>query len=309
MTIALAAALVSIPSPAASAEPSTPLNGCRSPFSGYAAEESRPRHLKEGKLFALEAAASVIPHPEKVAKGGEDAFFITRAPPAVGVADGVGGWASSGVDPAVFSKKLMRYTEEFLAGLGSNELAGDSPVQALRSALDRIVGERIPGSSTATVGVIREQMLDVVNVGDSGLLVIRPMGNEQGSFDLVYRTKDQLHGFNFPFQLGAMSRDSPEKGERDSVVIQPNDYIVVASDGLFDNVFDEEIVKFIQNNAELSLQELSDKLAKEAYKRSLSPSFKSPFAVKAAESRKFFSGGKSDDITVVIAKVKIASHL
>lgn len=32
----------------------------------------------------------MIPHPQKVAKGGEDAYYIAER--SFGVADGVGGW-------------------------------------------------------------------------------------------------------------------------------------------------------------------------------------------------------------------------
>ena len=44
------------------------------------------------------------PHYSKKAKGGEDAACILDN--LLAVADGVGGWAESGVDPAIFSRKL-----------------------------------------------------------------------------------------------------------------------------------------------------------------------------------------------------------
>jgi hypothetical protein len=34
----------------------------------------------------------IIPHPQKAAKGGEDAFYIAANQRSFGVADGVGGW-------------------------------------------------------------------------------------------------------------------------------------------------------------------------------------------------------------------------
>lgn len=40
----------------------------------------------------------MIPHPEKIAKGGEDALYANNF--ILSVADGVGGWAAHGVDPA-----------------------------------------------------------------------------------------------------------------------------------------------------------------------------------------------------------------
>ena len=44
----------------------------------------------------------MIPHPEKVHKGGEDAFYVSDQ--ILCVADGVGGWAKYGIDPGFYSK-------------------------------------------------------------------------------------------------------------------------------------------------------------------------------------------------------------
>jgi serine/threonine protein phosphatase PrpC len=54
----------------------------------------------------------MIPHPAKVDKGGEDAFFIAESGLCVGVADGVGGWAEVGVDPGLYSSELMQRAED-----------------------------------------------------------------------------------------------------------------------------------------------------------------------------------------------------
>lgn len=60
--------------------------------------------------FVFEPYAMMIPHPAKAAKGGEDAYFVHSR--ALGVADGVGGWAGTGVDPALFSRALARGAEQ-----------------------------------------------------------------------------------------------------------------------------------------------------------------------------------------------------
>ena len=44
------------------------------------------------------------PHPAKKYKGGEDAACLSSR--MLSVADGVGGWAESGIDPAIYSKRL-----------------------------------------------------------------------------------------------------------------------------------------------------------------------------------------------------------
>ena len=47
--------------------------------------------------------------PLQAEKGGEDAYCIVPAGlGAIGVADGVSGWAEEGIDPAEYSRTLMR---------------------------------------------------------------------------------------------------------------------------------------------------------------------------------------------------------
>ena len=54
----------------------------------------RPCRLRSfAPRLVLEAGAGMIPHPAKADRGGEDAFFICDQGFAMGVADGVGGWA------------------------------------------------------------------------------------------------------------------------------------------------------------------------------------------------------------------------
>jgi protein phosphatase PTC7 len=45
------------------------------------------------------------PHPAKAHRGGEDAYSLADG--MVAVSDGVGGWASSGINPAFFSRSLV----------------------------------------------------------------------------------------------------------------------------------------------------------------------------------------------------------
>ena len=50
---------------------------------------------------------------------------------------------------------------------------------------------------------------------------------------------------------------------------------------------------------------IADILAQHAYKLSLDERYKSPFAIEAIKAGKYFTGGKSDDITVVVGKVRL----
>ena len=67
----------------------------------------------------LVAAGVSMPHPAKASSGGEDAFFVSSwGQGAIGVADGVGGWAAEGVNPALYPRRLMTACEEALAPSG-----------------------------------------------------------------------------------------------------------------------------------------------------------------------------------------------
>lgn len=50
------------------------------------------------------------PHYEKRKKGGEDAASLSLN--VLAVADGVGGWASSGIDPAIYARRLCQVISE-----------------------------------------------------------------------------------------------------------------------------------------------------------------------------------------------------
>ena len=68
---------------------------------------ANPKEEGEGSnntLNKFAAGLKINPHYAKRYKGGEDAACLT--PRMLAVADGVGGWAESGVDPAIYSKRL-----------------------------------------------------------------------------------------------------------------------------------------------------------------------------------------------------------
>ena len=49
----------------------------------------------------------ILPHPEKVERGGEDA--VMSGPLWLGVADGVGGWIEKGIDSGLYARGLMEH--------------------------------------------------------------------------------------------------------------------------------------------------------------------------------------------------------
>lgn len=75
----------------------------------------------------------------------------------------------------------------------------------------------------------------MANVGDCCLLLIR-------GGDIVLRTDEMQHAFNFPLQLGTHSRDEPMKdAKRYDINVRKGDVVVVGSDGLMDNLVSRHV--------------------------------------------------------------------
>ena len=121
--------------------------------------------LSSGSRCTLEAAYTLLPHPEKAATGGEDACFCGDS--VYGVFDGVGGWASKGIDAGAFARQLASSTHAHITRQPRVELEA-----ALTAGLRDV---RLQGSCTACLLHIDRRLgvLSGFNVGDSGWRVRR----------------------------------------------------------------------------------------------------------------------------------------
>jgi len=240
----------------------------------------------------MSVGLSSIPHPAKVAKGGEDAYFLTTDMKVMGVADGVGGWGDIGVDPALYSRSLMEG-----AKLAAETPSPRDPVEIMAEGYQ--YSTYVQGSSTCCILVLDGQQLRAANLGDSGFMVIRGL-------DIVYRTKEQQHSFNFPYQIGTGSADKPQHSQRITVEVQPDDLIILGTDGLWDNLFDDDIIEVVAN-APSDPATIAQLIARQAHIVANDKDVISPFS-KSARSNGYplATGGKLDDITVLVARVVLS---
>lgn len=233
---------------------------------------------------------------------GEDACFISRykSVHVAGVADGVGGWRKYGVDPSQFSSHLMRHCSDIV---NAGEFQPNRPDLIIANAFDKLsVSPRPIGSSTACVVVIHQRTLYAANLGDSGYIVYR-----KGK--IIQRSAEQVHYFNAPFQLTLLPeqcdlegfiRDTPEKSDLQRLEMESGDVVLLATDGLWDNVPDSVIVEALNGVEASNLQAKCNTIALIARRLSHDLQHASPFAVKAGEHGIRTSGGKPDDITLVL---------
>lgn len=258
----------------------------------------------------------------KNGEAGEDALVVSpmkgKGDWILGVADGVGGWSENGIDPALFSQALMYhaadYAQRFFAcpqHLEAEELASDqsesplstpppspspsnpassaepgTPLDILQYAYQETLTQKeVPaGSATACIVTFDSSkgMLRSANLGDSGLIVLRPSsktstGNlgeqvsqaaagkssadddaaNEGSNNqhvVHYQSKPQTHGFNTPLQLSKLPPEFRFDGSIDSqphhaaiwnAPVRDGDIVLLASDGFWDNVSTAEVLQLV----------------------------------------------------------------
>lgn len=121
-------------------------------------------------------------------------------------------------------------------------------VRLLQEAFEETVGATKQWQGTTTsvtallhysnVGGSSQPLLYVTNIGDCKILVIRPAEKK-----VLFRTQEQWHWFDCPYQLGTNSQDTPEKDAVLSTIeLVENDIIVAVSDGVMDNLWEHEVV-------------------------------------------------------------------
>jgi protein phosphatase PTC7 len=196
------------------------------------------------------------------AKSGQDAFFYsqigTTNATAFGVADGVGGWVESGLDPADFSHGLCEYMSCAARAWphGSNTTSLH-PRDLLQVAYDEVIeDDSIEGGGTTACLAVAEPdgNVEVANLGDSGFMHLG--GNAVRHF-----TQPQTHAFNTPYQLSKTPQrmlvqmavfggpttlsDLPKESSVTHHKVRHGDVLVFATDGVWDNLSPQDALGIV----------------------------------------------------------------
>ncbi|KAF9782988.1 phosphatase 2C-like domain-containing protein [Thelephora terrestris] len=187
------------------------------------------------------------------------------------------------------------------------------------------------GSSRAST-TQRDAVIKIANLGDSMAMLVRGR-------DIVWRSEEMWWSFNTPVQLGPVSPSKPTDAQVFEIPVVANDILILASDGLSDNLWDEEVLEEVVRVKDVLLKHstldgasLGQLLARRSLPALLSEALCSrarrvaergpsgsgrrgalevvgeeidevPFARRAREEGRRFKGGKVDDISVLVAVV------
>lgn len=199
------------------------------------------------------------------AKSGQDAFFFsqvgTTKSTAFGVADGVGGWVESGIDPADFSHGLCEYMAcaARIWPLKSNTTSLH-PQGLLQIGYEHVIDDKsiIGGGSTACLAVAEPNgIVEVANLGDSGFMHL-------GLNAVRHFTEPQTHAFNTPYQLSKTPQrmlvqmavfggastlsDLPKVASVTNHRVRHGDVLVFATDGVWDNLSPQDVLGIVSRN-------------------------------------------------------------
>lgn len=184
-----------------------------------------------------------------------------------------------------------------------------------------------PGSSTACVLCLSDDFLRVANLGDSGFMLLR---REESKFDsgdrrsmpgvqwtVTAASTEQLHSFNCPVQLGTSSSDTAECADIAEIRVERGDVALSCTDGLLDNVWENEIADlcaeaFRESDAcsgddASMLREAAETFCKMLLEKASTNANdqikRSPFEANAKRWGFRYRGGKMDDITAIVSVV------
>ncbi|XP_068657043.1 probable protein phosphatase 2C 55 [Aristolochia californica] len=250
----------------------------------------KPRLASAGrKSLELVCGSCYLPKPNGKYPKGQDAHFMCPIQSVIGVADGLGGFNKRGIDSGVYARNLMFHAAKATA---EEPRGGACPLRILKKAVSMT---RAEGGSTACIVAIQGHKILAANVGDSGFLVIR-------NGEVAYRSPTQVRRFNSPLYLHA---DSCNHAQVLQVPVEAGDVIVAATDGLFDNIFEEAMRDVINKGKKdgFGPEEIAANLAGIAQKKSLNEKLESPYSKASREAGFHHVGGKEDDITIIIANV------
>eukprot|EP01066_Platyproteum_vivax_P013078 Platyproteum_vivax@DN5948_c0_g1_i2.p1 len=248
------------------------------------------------RSYYFNSAKSIIPHPQKKDTGGDDAAFCGIK--YLGVADGVSSWKQHGVQSGLYSRELLQRVQDSLEARGEKSRFTPPPIEVLKEAYTKTSAI---GTTTVCLVFIDEYTRQIrsANVGDCSFLIYRPRLDE-----VVFKSEVQLYDMNYPRQLGTGSHDLPEHADIVDFDVRHNDWIVLASDGLWDNLFVPQVIELLEGG-KVSPSHAAKSIAKQALTYAKDANWKSPFChTLAAYSGQQMTGGKLDDIAVVVAQIK-----
>ncbi|KAK6201505.1 phosphatase 2C-like domain-containing protein [Scheffersomyces amazonensis] len=252
-------------------------------------------------------------------RAGDDTMLVS--PTILAVADGVSGWEDKEGEDQCSSGIWSRSMVETFSRLMTEYRISHSPHLLKRRDINQILDDsflhtshlmdlqNLQGSSTLILGMLSGEYLQMISIGDSKLYVVR-------DGEVVMTNEVQMVSELCPQQIGTQTLTILPSSAAwvKSFKLKENDIILVCSDGLSDNLYDWEIVHYLDeflNIKKDSLSSAANKLLLKAKEVAFDDFAYTPYneKVNALPHEKYGNnssvGGKLDDISICLGRVKL----
>ena len=106
------------------------------------------------------------------------------------------------------------------------------------------------GTCTFVLGLLDEEdpHMRVLNLGDSGYMLLRREDSVK-PYEIVFRSEERQYAFDHPYQCGTGYK-LPYHAEVYFHQVQDGDVVIMATDGLFDNLYDRDVLACLETSTE-----------------------------------------------------------
>jgi len=238
---------------------------------------------------------------------GEDAYFISKRKNMMGISDGVSAWSAYGLGNsgylAFYLMSNARVAAEKRDIVDTEKLLYDA-FDAVWDLHDNKLVAIPNGSATATFLKLNEDpashqpFLQYSNLGDCMIMIIRPERVDENSTNLriihqskkLYSFHEHARGVPVPLQLvfypaqgRKLSTEQSGGVDTQTVVVQEDDVIILATDGLWDNLMTDDALRIVSSFFHprrrdsqgevlpLCVKDIAKKLVEEAFRINIKP--------------------------------------
>ena len=210
------------------------------------------------------AIAYTCPSPTRIDAPNEDGIGIYDLGPAacvLAVADGVGGHGAGDEAARTALECIAEVLGEFEATLAQDELGATDLREPILTAIERanarLIARNPSPATTLVVASVSRGQLRCYTVGDSELMVVgqrgklklrtiphSPVGYARES-GLLDETSALLHDERHLLS-NVVGMEGMHVAATTGLTLAPRDTVVLGSDGVFDNLFHDEIIQLIR---------------------------------------------------------------
>jgi len=236
--------------------PQPGLPNCQSLVIAYPAQQRRPNWTRELPNLQFASAYFSKQHPAKVNTGMPNADAVLEGLDYLGIADGVSGVHHLGLTPDALPWELLRSCGK---GLFAASARGEpKPGKEMKPWITRLIQESYDtttelGATTMLLAALKGHSLVTACLGDSAILILRPVSVAPLRLQRIFKTEPGRYDERRPVQiqrlegLDGISAEEVIEGAAVAVTpIQPGDFLILGTDGLFDNLSDFDVQRVVE---------------------------------------------------------------